>query len=438
VTDPLFYARAVHFTASIMVAGTVFFVVFIAEPASRTAPPNKEVTAALYYRFARIAWISLTLAVLSGAAWLLLVASSMSGEAVPDVLSQGVLRTVLLQTDFGNDWLVRFGIACVLARLLVSILSVKDATSPLIKTAAIIVAASFVGSLAFSGHAIGGQGMEGIIHPTADILHLIAVAAWVGTLLPLALLLAMTGRDAATLAVARNATLRFSTLGLASVATILVTGMINSWYLVGGIVALTRTAYGQLLMIKIALFAIMVAIASTNRSWLTPRLVTDPSLSIAQKARRALCGNALIEAAIGAFVVAIVAVLGTLAPASHANRHATAGAIPPDASFQHIHSEQGMADVMIEPGRVGTVSVTIHLLNDDLETLAAQSVTLTLTAPRPSSKPITRPALQDADGEWHVDRIKLTEPGNWTVTVDAVLRSHRHLQLSAPIVIGTK
>jgi putative copper resistance protein D len=438
VTDPLFYARAVHFAASIMAAGTVFFVVFIAEPALRTAPPNKEVAAALYSRFAWIAWIGLALAVFTGAAWLLLVASSMSGEPVRDLLSQGVLRTVLLQTDFGNDWLVRFGMAFVLARLFVSILSVKGATSSLIKTTAIIVAASFVGSLAFSGHAIGGQGMEGIIHPTADILHLIAVAAWVGTLVPLALLLAMTGRDAATLAVARNATLRFSTLGLASVAIILVSGIINNWYLVGGVLALTGTVYGQLLMIKIALFAVMVAIASINRSWLTPRLVAGPSLSVAQKACRTLCRNAWIEMVIGGFVIAIVAVLGTLAPASHVNRHAIAGAMPPDASFQHIHSEQGMADVMIEPGRVGTVSVTIHLLNEDLETLAAQSVTLTLTAPRPSSKPITRLALQDADGNWHVDRIKLTEPGNWAVTVDAILRSHRHLQLSAPIVIGTK
>ena len=37
MTDPLFYARAVHFAATIMAAGVVFFVVFIAEPALRKA-----------------------------------------------------------------------------------------------------------------------------------------------------------------------------------------------------------------------------------------------------------------------------------------------------------------------------------------------------------------------------------------------------------------
>ena len=97
-----------------------------------------------------------------------------------------------------------------------------------------------------------------------------------------------------------------------------------------------------------------------------------------------------------------------------------------------------MADVMIEPGRVGTARVTIHLLDDDLETLAARDVTLTLTAPTGAGKPITRPALQDPNGEWHIDEIKLSEPGNWMVTVDALLSSNRRLILTAPIVIDAK
>ncbi len=404
----------------------------------RRAPPNAETATALYSWLAWIAWISLTLAVLSGAAWLVLIASSMSGQSVADVLSRDVLWTVLAQTEFGNDWLARFGIACVLAPLFVHILSVKGATAVLFKGTAIIVAASFVGSLAFAGHAIGGQGTEGIIHPAVDVLHLIAAAAWIGMLVPFALLLAMTRRDAGALAVARSATLRFSTLGLASVVTILVSGIVNSWYLVGSIPAFTDTEYGQLLLIKIALFALMVGIASINRLWLTPRLVAELSLTVVQSAHRALCRNAVIEAVIGALIVVIVAVLGTLAPVSHANHHAIEGAIPADASFQHIHSEHGMADVMVEPGRVGKVSVTIHLLDDDLEALVAQTVTLTLAAPRLGSKPITRLALQDADGEWDVDGVELTEPGNWTATVDAILPSKRHLELAAPIVIDLK
>lgn len=438
MSDPLVYARAVHFAATIMAAGVVFFAVFIAEPALREAPAGARIAARLRSRLAWVGWITLSLALLSDAAWLVFTAASMSGQPVADVLSQGVVWTVLSQTDFGNDWLARFAMACILAGLFVPLLSAKETASVWLKAAATTLAVFFVGSLAFAGHAIGAQGLEGVLHPAADIVHLIAAAAWLGALLPLALLLAMTGGDDDALTAARTATLRFSTLGIASVAAILITGIVNSWYLVGSIPAFTETEYGQLLLIKIALFALMVSIACINRLWLTPRLVDDSSVAVAQSARRALCRNAAIEALIGGLIIAIVAVLGTLAPASHVNLHAAEGALPSDASFQHIHSENGMANVLIEPGRVGTASVTIQLLNDDFKTLATRSVTLTLRPPTPGSAPIMRTAREDTDEQWQVDSVELTEPGNWMVTVDAVLSSNRRLQLTAPIVIDAK
>jgi putative copper resistance protein D len=438
IDDPLIYVRAVHFAAAIMAAGVVFFVVFIAEPAFRCAPDQARIAVTLRSQLAWIGWVSIILAVLSGAAWLILTATSMSGQAVAEVLSQGVLWTVLSQTDFGNDWLARFVLACALAGVLTRLPSAQGAKSARLKAAAVIAAAAFVGTLAFAGHALGGQGTEGIVHPAADLLHLIAAAAWLGGLVPLALLLSRTGEDGHALAVARAATSRFSTLGIVSVATLLFTGIVNSWYLVGSLPALKETDYGRLLLIKIALFATMVGIAALNWSRLTPRLIQNVDITAAQKARRQLRRNSAIEAFIGAVIIGIVAVLGTLPPASHAHNHGIEEAIPADASFQHIHSEHGMADVMIEPGRVGTARVTIHLLDDDLEKLAARDVALTLTAPTRVGKPITRPALQDPDGKWRVDGIALSEPGNWTVTVDALLSSNRRLVLTAPIVIHAK
>ena len=90
--------------------------------------------------------------------------------------------------------------------------------------------------------------------------------------------------------------------------------------------------------------------------------------------------NAVLEATAGAIILGIVGLLGTLPPGSHANHHPSGG-IPADAAFQHIHTGQGMADVMIEPGRVGTAHATINLWNEDFGTLAAQSLTFTLTPP---------------------------------------------------------
>ena len=434
----MFYARALHFAATVSVAGVVWFIVFIAEPALRCAKDDGPGVVAVRARLAWIAWVSLVITLLSAVPWLVIVAESMSGQPLAGLSAQGVLWTVLSQTDFGNVWLIRVLLACVLGGLFVQFLSAKCGASLWLRAVTIIVAAALVGTLAWAGHANGGQGVEGVLHPAADVLHLIAAAAWVGALVPLAVLLTTAGPDAAGLAVARTATLRFSTLGIISVATLLVTGLVNTWYLVGGVSALTGTHYGRLLVFKLTLFAGMVGIAAVNWSQLTPRLIQNADAAAAQKARRQLRRNAAIEALLGGIIIAIVAVLGTLAPASHANHHAAPGAIPADATFQHIHGEDGMADVMIEPGRVGKANATIHLWNDDFDTLDARDVTLTLTAPTAGSKPTTRVAVRDSDGVWHVGEIKLTEPGNWTVAVRAILPSGSQLDLEAPIVIDAR
>jgi putative copper export protein len=330
-------------------------------------------------------------------------------------------------------------LACLVAGLFAPALSKQRITSRPIKSALAILAAALAGALAWSGHAAGGIGVEAIVHPAADALHLVAVAAWVGALVPLTLLLGAVSPEAASLTIARTATLRFSMLGLVSVGTLLATGIVNTWYLVGGLPALLGTDYGRLLLVKIALFLGMVAVAAFNLLRLTPRIAKIANVSAAQDALGQLRRNAVIEVAAGAIVVGIVGVLGTMPPAIHAaHHHPPYGALPADSAFQHIHTDQGMADVTILPGHVGTARATIRLWTDDFEPLAATEVTVTLTAPATGSKPTTRPAALDADGAWQVDGIELSQSGNWTVAIGVVLAPGKRIVLDAPIVIDPK
>jgi len=436
LSDPVYYVRAVHFAATLLVAGVAIFVVFIVEPAFRGADNGAAIAATVRRRLNRIAQISLALAVISGAAWFDLTAAAMSGKPAADVFAQGVWWTVLSDTIFGKVWLARFVLACLLAALFDPALAERRVKSHWIKSALVISAAAFAGTLAWAGHAAGGLGAEAIVHPIADVLHLVAAAAWLGALIPLVVLLQAAGLEGTPLAIAPTATLRFSNLGIASVATILFTGIVNTWYLVGSIAALTGTDYGRLLLIKIALFLVMVAIAAVNRLRLTPRIVQDANATAARQALRQLRRNAAIEAAAGAAILAIVAVLGTLPPASHAGHHsAYSSVVPADAAFVHIHSDQGMAEVTILPGRTGTANATIRLWDDDFNVLPARELSLALTPPAAGSKPMTRAAVQDADGAWHVDGIDLAQAGNWMVSVSTVLGSGKPLVLEAPIVI---
>ena len=104
----------------------------------------------------------------------------------------------------------------------------------------------------------------GNLHLT--VLHLIAGAAWLGGLVSLAFLLAAARRNQAFAwgSLARDVAQRFSTLGVISVGALSITGIVSAWILVGSIHALLVTAYGQLLMLKIIVFAIMLVFAEST------------------------------------------------------------------------------------------------------------------------------------------------------------------------------
>ena len=134
-----------------------------------------------------------------------------------------------------------------------------------------VVAAGIAGPWALAEHASTGI-QPGIAMPV-DILHLLAVAAWLGGLTTLLVALYRTP------SVERAAVERFSRVAFVSVAALVATGLYQSWRQVGSWSALTGTRYGQLLLVKIGLMAVLVGIAWISRRWtrrLAERTVPQP------------------------------------------------------------------------------------------------------------------------------------------------------------------
>jgi putative copper resistance protein D len=182
----------------------------------------------------------------------------------------------------------------------------------------LVLSLGLIGAVGWTGHAGSTAGETGVLHLAADILHLVAAAIWIGGLVSLVLLFAVTRRDRtdASMSFARDATQAFSSMGIAIVAVIFATGIVNTWILVGSWHALIATGYGRLLMLKIALFIVMLLFAAANRFWLTPRLAL-PSSAPQFDPRRQLARNSMIEFVLALAIFAIVGLLGTLHPASH-------------------------------------------------------------------------------------------------------------------------
>ncbi|HTK35824.1 MAG TPA: copper homeostasis membrane protein CopD [Caulobacteraceae bacterium] len=177
------------------------------------------------------------------------------------------------------------------------------------------VGALVAASLARLGHGSSGDGALSAVHLAADVAHLLAAGVWIGALVPLAVLVVRSGRAAAVETDRKAAHMgleSFSGVGLAVVGTLVATGLVNSWVLVGPehLLDLPRSAYGLGLIAKLALFGLMLCLAAANRFVLTPALARGPG----RAALSALRASVVAETVLATLVLACVAVVGMQSP----------------------------------------------------------------------------------------------------------------------------
>ncbi len=306
--EALIATRALQYSATAIVTGVLIFRVAVAWPVLRAEDAARE---AFRRDTAKILWGGLVVAAMSGAIWLALEAVSMSGLPPSDAMTANTLSTVLNETQFGQVTEVRAGLALLLAACLASDRLVTA------NWFGLVVALGFAGSLAWTGHAGSTVGELGLLHLSADVLHLCTASAWIGGLVALIQLLAAVRWLPRWTVLAHDATQRFSNLGLLSVVVLSVTGFINACILVGSLHALTVTEYGRVLMLKLCLVLVMLVFAAINRFRLTPRLAPASAEKGKPDSLRGLIRNSAIETVLGLAILATVGLLGTLHPAIH-------------------------------------------------------------------------------------------------------------------------
>lgn len=247
---------------------------------------------------------------------------SVGGMAVLTAAMQGVgvfavdpamLLAMVRETDVGAAWLVR------IAALLVAVAaSFWLGRRPTLAAAILFAAGSTaLSSLAWAGHAGATEGAAGWLHRASDALHMIAAAIWLSAIAAFLLLLRPGARDARLDLAARSLD-QFARIGTLCVLVIAATGLINGQIVIGAahVPQSLASPYGQLLLLKLLMFAAMLGLAAANRWRLTPALRTavggpgtDPA-----RAATAIRASLLLEAAAGLAILALVAWLGMLEP----------------------------------------------------------------------------------------------------------------------------
>lgn len=302
----LVVARFLHYVASTTLAGAAFFPLY----AYAGAEPERL----LRWRGRVLLW-SAVLALIAGLAWFALAVANMSGALV-DVVDPEVVASVVRDTGFGAVWTARTLVAAALVAVTVLLPSRTSVGRDLLTS---FLAAGLLASLAGAGHSQMEEGWKGAVHVAADAAHLLAAGAWLGGLVPLGfILLGYGGKPAEAGAVDVDGVLmRFSGMGYVAVATLVGTGLVNSWFLVGSVSSLVSNAYGWILIVKLVFFAGMLALAAANRFWLVPALeAAGRSGAGASEAwRRQLRTHVLSEQALGLLVLVCVSIIGTIRPA---------------------------------------------------------------------------------------------------------------------------
>ncbi|WAL96562.1 copper resistance CopC/CopD family protein [Streptomyces sp. Je 1-369] len=258
-------ARYLSYAGFILLVGGAAFVLGCWPRGAGARPVQRLVTAG---------WVTLTAATL---ALLLLRAPYTSSGKLADAFDMGKLGDVL-NTKTGAALVSRL-LLLAAAALFIAVLfgayvkregpgqaaEKKDLTFGL-AIGGTVVALGIAATWAMAEHASTGI-QTGIAMPV-DVLHLLAVATWLGGLA--ALLVALFR----TTAVDASAVQRFSTVAFTSVVVLAATGTYQAWRQVGSWSALTGTSYGQLLLVKIGLVAVLVGVASISRRW-TGHIATE-------------------------------------------------------------------------------------------------------------------------------------------------------------------
>ncbi|MEU0720518.1 copper resistance protein CopC [Streptomyces lavendulocolor] len=311
-----------------------------------------------------------------------------------------------------------------------------------------------------------------------SVLHLLAMAVWLGGLV--ALIVALF-RAPADVVVPVAAVARFSRLAFTAVVVLVATGVYQSWRQVGSWEAVSTTEYGRLLTFKVGAVALVLAAAWFSRQWTaqltqerlpetlpaavpervrvaqtvgvgaspgsnTARESTDsatrppappgatdgpgssggsPSASDRDRLdRRALRRSVAAEATLGVVVLAITTLLTGTQPSRAAVESAAAAAAAQEPTARvvmvpfdvGIPNGTGTVQITFLPGRVGDNTVEALVYGPDRGVSSVPELRLTLTQRAQRIGPLDA-KLVDRGGYWASDRLRLPLPGTWTLRV---------------------
>ena len=259
-----------------------------------------------------------------------------SGLGLDAAVRSSVVGDVL-GTRFGHAWLLRAGLALLLAIVAAVAVWRPIRNERWLAAVACGLGVAIAATPAVSGHAR----VEGGLAVASDWVHVVAASAWAGGLA--FLLFALWRARGDRWGLAAKAVPRFSALAVVSIAALLMAGVVNGFLEVRSWSGLWETTYGRLLLVKVALVLPLLLLGAFNNRVSVPQV--GAGIASGLERRRFLASTA-IELSLAVVIVGVSAGLVAEPPAK-ATLAAYAGPVSRDA-FVHPYE----VNVVVDPARV--------------------------------------------------------------------------------------
>jgi copper transport protein len=334
--DPFrWVVRALSLAMAILLLGGAMFTVLVIEPTaveSKPGQPEVRVAPIASRRFAMIGTFAGVLLLLLLVTDLLLQVSAVNGTGFVGAFGRLDSAVLIVQTTrYGFAWLLKALGAMVLAGLMLYAWQVRRRNASWVWEIALAAASLLflAESLGSHGAAVSSAGQAGNlpIPIISDWLHLVTAGTWIGGVIYLGVALYPALKRAGLSGEERRTFLgrlipRFSRLAIISVVALGITGTYNLIIHSTDLGAILGSAYGQVLAVKIAAYAVLMGIGAMNVRRLTPLLRAKSPVGKEDGGQASAAGrlgrNVRIEMALGAVALFCAGGLTLLPPPSGA------------------------------------------------------------------------------------------------------------------------
>ncbi|KRW91384.1 copper resistance protein CopC [Alicyclobacillus tengchongensis] len=319
-------------------------------------------------------------------------------------------RTLNL-TVFGYLWIVQMLILLIVPPMIASLLPAKVRHRTWWIALPLFLLPIAMG---FSGHAIAENSPA--LPVFAIVIHLYAASIWVGGIAAILALVGQVAKQPATTddALLRRTISRFSKIALICVAVLGLSGLYSAFLHIPTWYALFHTGYGQTLIVKLALFCLMLIFASAH--------------ALRRQAQRGTLRLFMdLELLISVGVFAMTAILTNLPTGDN---HPG----PVDA----VHNVDGFRITLsITPNHVGENQFTVRVqgANGKPDT-AIQQVALSFSSKTVSQGAEELRLLPRGPGVYVANGLALSGGGRWNVAVDILTNDFHDVITTFPIHVG--